>query len=155
MVSCPRLYGGFPNKRGTFFGVPIIGTIAFWSLYWGSPYFGNPPILGNYHIGEWKIKRHLLLFYLGMRVQGFKEYLQVWGENVWRDVHLWSSRISYGLIVCSMKTKMENHPNILYDEKACTPQVRCKQRSHHSGGEGPPANPLIQAAFHVPVLSPF
>ena len=29
---------------GTFLGVPIIRTIVFLGLYWGSP------ILGNYHI---------------------------------------------------------------------------------------------------------
>ena len=29
---------------GTFLGVPIIMTIVFWGLYWGSP------ILGNYHM---------------------------------------------------------------------------------------------------------
>ena len=29
---------------GTFLGVPIIRTIVFWGLYWGSP------ILGNYHM---------------------------------------------------------------------------------------------------------
>ena len=34
----------FPKIRGTFLGVPIIRTIAFWGLYWG------PPTLGNYHI---------------------------------------------------------------------------------------------------------
>ena len=38
------LIWGFPKIRGTFLGVPIIRTIAFWGLYWG------PPILGNYHI---------------------------------------------------------------------------------------------------------
>ena len=37
---------GFPNKRGTFLGVPITRTIIFWGLYWG------PPILGNYHFWE-------------------------------------------------------------------------------------------------------
>ena len=35
---------GFPKIRGTFLGVPIIRTIVFWGLYWGSL------ILGNYHI---------------------------------------------------------------------------------------------------------
>ena len=34
----------FPKIRGTFLGVPIIRTIVFWGLYWGSL------ILGNYHI---------------------------------------------------------------------------------------------------------
>ena len=29
---------------GTFLGVPIIRTIVFWGLYWGSS------ILGNYHL---------------------------------------------------------------------------------------------------------
>ena len=35
---------GFPKIRGTFLGVPIIRTVVFLRLYWGSP------ILGNYHI---------------------------------------------------------------------------------------------------------
>ena len=36
------LIWGFPKIRGTLMGVPIIGTIVFWGLYWG------PLILGNY-----------------------------------------------------------------------------------------------------------
>ena len=51
---------GFPKIRGTFLGVPIISTIVFWGLYWGSPILGNhhicagfaeilPPILLSYH----------------------------------------------------------------------------------------------------------
>ena len=36
---------GFPKTRGTFFGVLILRTIAFWGLY------GGTPILGNDHIG--------------------------------------------------------------------------------------------------------
>ena len=35
---------GFPKIRGTFLGVPIIRTIVYWGLYWGTL------ILGNYHI---------------------------------------------------------------------------------------------------------
>ena len=27
---------GFPKIRGTILGVPIIRTIVFWALYWGS-----------------------------------------------------------------------------------------------------------------------
>ena len=27
---------GFPQIRGTILGVPIIRTIVFWGLYWGS-----------------------------------------------------------------------------------------------------------------------
>ena len=34
----------FPKIRGTILGVPIIMTIVFWGLYWGSP------ILSTYHI---------------------------------------------------------------------------------------------------------
>ena len=34
----------FPKIRGTLLGVPVIRTIVFWGLYWGSP------ILGNYYI---------------------------------------------------------------------------------------------------------
>ena len=34
---------GFPNIRDLFLGIPIIRTIVFGGLYWGSP------ILGNYH----------------------------------------------------------------------------------------------------------
>ena len=36
----------FPKIRGTFLGVPRIGTIVFWGLYWG------PPILGNYQMSS-------------------------------------------------------------------------------------------------------
>ena len=35
---------GFLKIRGPFLGVPIIRTIVFWGLYWGTL------ILGNYHI---------------------------------------------------------------------------------------------------------
>ena len=35
---------GFPKIRGILLGVPIIRTIVFWGLYWGSL------ILGKYHI---------------------------------------------------------------------------------------------------------
>ena len=31
------LIWGFPKIRGTILGVPIIRTIVFWGLYWGSP----------------------------------------------------------------------------------------------------------------------
>ena len=34
---------GFPKIRGTFLGVPIIRTMVFWGLYWGSTYFGKLP----------------------------------------------------------------------------------------------------------------
>ena len=27
---------GFPKIRGTFLGVPIIRTIIYWGLYWGT-----------------------------------------------------------------------------------------------------------------------
>ena len=33
----------FPKIRGTCLGVPIIRTIVYWGLYWGTR------ILGNYH----------------------------------------------------------------------------------------------------------
>ena len=32
-----KLDRGFPKIRGTFFGVPIMGIIVFWGLYWGPP----------------------------------------------------------------------------------------------------------------------
>ena len=35
---------GFLKIRGTFFGVPIIRTIVYWGLYWGTL------ILRNYHM---------------------------------------------------------------------------------------------------------
>ena len=35
---------GFPKIRGALLEVPIIRTIVFWGLYWGSL------ILGNYHV---------------------------------------------------------------------------------------------------------
>ena len=37
-------YGGLPKIRVTPLGVPIIRTIVYWGLYWGTL------ILGNYHI---------------------------------------------------------------------------------------------------------
>ena len=37
---------GFPTIRGTGFGVPTIGTIVYWGLYWGTPIFGN------YHVSH-------------------------------------------------------------------------------------------------------
>ena len=43
-------YEGFPKNRGTILGVPIIRTIVFWGLYWGSL------ILGNYRIGLYGFK---------------------------------------------------------------------------------------------------
>ena len=35
---------GLPQIRGTFLGVPVISTIVYWGLYWGTL------IYGNYHI---------------------------------------------------------------------------------------------------------
>ena len=35
---------GFPKIRGTFLGVPIIRTIVFWGLYWGSLIFWETTI---------------------------------------------------------------------------------------------------------------
>ena len=32
---------GFPKIRGTFLGIPIIRTIVYWGLYWGSLILGN------------------------------------------------------------------------------------------------------------------
>ena len=43
----------FPKIRGTFLGVPIIRAIIFWGLYWG------PLVLGNYHIGLYRVFRGL------------------------------------------------------------------------------------------------
>ena len=37
---------GFPKIRGTILGVPIIRSIIYWGLYWGSLYFGKLPYLG-------------------------------------------------------------------------------------------------------------
>ena len=42
-MSSPFIWG-FPKIRGTFLGVPIIRTIVYWGLYWGTL------ILGNYHM---------------------------------------------------------------------------------------------------------
>ena len=42
--SYPPFTWWFPKIGDTFLGVPIIRTIIFGSLYWGSP------ILGKYHI---------------------------------------------------------------------------------------------------------
>ena len=38
---------GFPKIRGTLLGVPIIRTIVFGGLYWGSSFWGN------YHIQDY------------------------------------------------------------------------------------------------------
>ena len=47
---------------GTFLGVPIITTILYWGLYWGSP------ILGNYHVSSLKEEiRHLHIELAGSR----------------------------------------------------------------------------------------
>ena len=35
---------GVPKIRGTILGVPIVGNIVFWGLYWG------PLVLGNYQL---------------------------------------------------------------------------------------------------------
>ena len=40
-VLGPRVRWGFPKIRGTLLGVPIIRTIVFLGLYWGSPILGN------------------------------------------------------------------------------------------------------------------
>ena len=37
---------GFPQIRGTILEVPVISTIVYWGLYWGTL------ILGNYHIKQ-------------------------------------------------------------------------------------------------------
>ena len=39
---------GFPKIRGTFLGVPIIRTIVYWGLYWGTLYFGKLPYIYIY-----------------------------------------------------------------------------------------------------------
>ena len=33
--------GGFPKIWGTLLGVPIVRTIVYWGLYWGSLILGN------------------------------------------------------------------------------------------------------------------
>ena len=41
---------GISNKFGVpFLGVPIIRTIVYWGLYWGTL------ILGNYHVVLWEL----------------------------------------------------------------------------------------------------
>ena len=35
----------FPKIKGTFLGVPIMRTVVYWGLYWGTL------ILRNYHVG--------------------------------------------------------------------------------------------------------
>ena len=40
-VLLPCNMWGFPKIRGTFLMVPIIRTIVYWGLYWGTPYFGD------------------------------------------------------------------------------------------------------------------
>ena len=44
-----RAIWGFPKIRGTILGVSIIRIILYWGLYSG------PFILGNYHIGLYKV----------------------------------------------------------------------------------------------------
>ena len=61
---------GFPKIRGTFLGVPIIRTIVYWGLYWGTL------ILGNCHKDwVWDLK----ISGLG---SGFC-YPKVWKEKLW------------------------------------------------------------------------
>ena len=48
------LYGGFPKLGGTILGVPILRTIVFWGLYWGSL------ILGKYHIKVGEFNRRCM-----------------------------------------------------------------------------------------------
>ena len=38
-----RGYMGVSQNYGYHFGVPVIRTVVFWDLYWGSPYFGKLP----------------------------------------------------------------------------------------------------------------
>ena len=39
-----KYLGGFPKLGVPFLGVPIIRTIVYWGLYWGTS------ILGSYHL---------------------------------------------------------------------------------------------------------
>ena len=48
-------FGGFPKLGVAFWGVPIIRTIVFWGLFWGSL------ILGNYHLGSRAFQRSRFL----------------------------------------------------------------------------------------------
>ena len=43
MKLCQQIWE-VPKIRGTILGIPLIRTIVFWGLNWGTP------ILGNYHI---------------------------------------------------------------------------------------------------------
>ena len=36
--------GGFPKIKGTLLGVPIIRTVVYWDLYWGTLILGNHQI---------------------------------------------------------------------------------------------------------------
>ena len=49
---------GFPKIRGTILGVPIIGTIVFWGLYWGPLILGNYQILQSFTETGIRISRH-------------------------------------------------------------------------------------------------
>ena len=42
---------GFPDIGGTILGVPIIRTIVFWGLYWGSLILRKP------NVGIWTLKK--------------------------------------------------------------------------------------------------
>ena len=41
----------FPKIKGTLLGVPIIRTIVYWGLYWGTL------ILGNYHVSSHAVSK--------------------------------------------------------------------------------------------------
>ena len=59
-----QAFGRFPKLGGTYLGVPIIRTIVYWGLYWGTL------ILGNYHFGVQQKVRGLRFGALGLGFQG-------------------------------------------------------------------------------------
>ena len=73
-------YGGFLKLGISFWGVPIIRTIVFWGLYWGSR------ILGNYHVVG---SRTLEISYKDFRVQalGYSRWFCGWAGKDTRFYH--------------------------------------------------------------------
>ena len=51
-LSCMVKNGGFPKLRGTVLGVPVLRTVVFWGLYWGSSVLGNYRMCSAGH--EWE-----------------------------------------------------------------------------------------------------
>ena len=54
-ISSCRPIWGFPKIKGTFLGVPIVRTIVYWGLYWGTLILGNYHLACSLFLGCWKL----------------------------------------------------------------------------------------------------